>query len=59
MPEHSNGDQKRLLDNIMPTQFFTNKFLKRGQLEKCGKQRVKKILQSNVLTAKGHNMREE
>ena len=59
MPELSNGDQRRLLDNIIPTQFFTKKFLKRGQLEKCGKQRVKRILQSNVLTAKAHNMREE
>ena len=36
MPELSNGEQKRLLDNLtIPTKFFTNKILKRGQLEKC------------------------
>ena len=60
MPELSNGEQKRLLDNLtIPTKFFTNKILKRGQLEKCGKQRAKNILKSNVLTAKAYNMREE
>ena len=36
MPELSNGEQKTLLDNLtIPTKFFTNKILKRGQLEKC------------------------
>ena len=31
MPELSNGEQKRLLDNLtIPTKFFTNKILKKG-----------------------------
>ena len=48
MSEHSNREQKRLLDNLtIPTKFFTNKILKRGQLEKCWKQRVKNIRKHN------------
>ena len=35
MPELSNGEQKRLFDNLtIPAKFFTNKILKRGKNEK-------------------------
>ena len=60
MSDLSNGEQKRLLDNLtIPTKLFTNKILKRGQLERCGKQRIRNILKSNFSTAKVYNIREE
>ena len=59
MPELSNGEQKRLLDNLKtPTKFFTSKILKRGQLEKFWKQKVKNIVKNNFSTGKACSMRE-
>ena len=60
MSDLSNGEQKGLLDNLTTqTKLFTNKILKRGQLERCGKQRIKNILKSNFWTTRAYNMREE